>query len=204
MDHVLLMSAPVTRTDTMVGANHDVGNLAHSALAQIADANQSDAFLGIWLQQQRMKVPRPILLARFDQGEFSNERLEQLLDLGFDDAIIGTPTLSLIEKKCAKINGTILRESDRYGRLWLVGNILSRGRRKVKFTNKELALLQVLLEARGEKVPHEQLRVIHGYVAEATSHTIETHMYRIRQRLKSIGLENAIPTRSKGGYQLLL
>ncbi|MES2966469.1 MAG: winged helix-turn-helix domain-containing protein [Patescibacteria group bacterium] len=152
---------------------------------------------------EKKKVPTPVLLARIPEGEFTNDRLEALLDLGFDWYVIGTPSASLVEKICARITKSTVVESCRYGRLKLQGQMFYRDEKSVKLTDKESRLLRTLFEAKGEPVPRAHLMRVHGYKIDANTHTIESHLTRLRKKFRLLGFgEEVISHASKEGYNL--
>ena len=58
---------------------------------------------------------------------------------------------------------------------------------KIHLTEKETAILQHLLRARGQLVSNsELLQEIWGYGKEVTTATLETHIYRLRRKLEGI------------------
>ncbi len=72
----------------------------------------------------------------------------------------------------------------------------------VMLTEKETLLLSCLLDAEGQSVRREEvLQRVWGYSAEADTHTLETHIYRLRAKLKELGLEAMIET-TPDGYAL--
>ena len=72
-----------------------------------------------------------------------------------------------------------------------------------KLTDKEVEILRYLHRARGEIVPREELLThVWGYNESVTTHTLETHIYRIRQKIETnADIANILMTDS-GGYRL--
>ncbi len=55
-----------------------------------------------------------------------------------------------------------------------------------RLTDREFDILKVLLEQRGQPLPREALlQAIWHYHPEADSHTVETHIWRLRQKLEA-------------------
>lgn len=53
-----------------------------------------------------------------------------------------------------------------------------------KLTDKEVEVLKYLYKAKGRIVPKvELLKEVWGYKPDATTHTVETHIYRLRQKI---------------------
>ena len=82
--------------------------------------------------------------------------------------------------------------------------LLTDGRRKVRLTDKETSILKYLYRAGGEPVGREELLAeVWGYNAGVTTHTLETHIYRLRQKVQPPG--DAAPpllVTEAGGYRL--
>jgi DNA-binding response OmpR family regulator len=71
----------------------------------------------------------------------------------------------------------------------------------VRLTELESAILQRLLEADGDVVERERLLAdVWGYSAEANTHTVETHVWRLRQKLGDEAAELLVT--DGGGYRL--
>ncbi len=75
---------------------------------------------------------------------------------------------------------------------------------KVKLTEKETAILRFLYRAGREVVPRDVLLAeVWGYNAHVTTHTLETHIYRLRRKIEPMGATSAILVTEAGGYKLL-
>ena len=75
---------------------------------------------------------------------------------------------------------------------------------KLKLTEKETAILRFLYRA-GQKVVSRDvlLQEVWGYNAAVTTHTLETHVYRLRQKIESNPSSARILVTESGGYKLL-
>ena len=82
--------------------------------------------------------------------------------------------------------------------------LLTDGRRKVRLTDKETSILKYLYRAGGEPVGREELLAeVWGYNAGVTTHTLETHIYRLRQKVQPPGAEApTLLVTEAGGYRL--
>ena len=81
------------------------------------------------------------------------------------------------------------------------GRILSRENEEIKLTDKEAALLNYLYN-QSEPVDKETLlREIWGYGEGISTHTLETHIYRLRQKLETTGI--AFSAANGEGYRLV-
>jgi DNA-binding response OmpR family regulator len=76
--------------------------------------------------------------------------------------------------------------------------------RKVRLTEKETAILRYLYRA-GQKVVTRDilLQEVWGYNAAVTTHTLETHVYRLRQKIEKDPSNARILVTDAGGYKLL-
>lgn len=74
----------------------------------------------------------------------------------------------------------------------------------ISLTDKEAELLAVLLGAAPEAVAKERLlALVWGYGAGVDTHTLETHIYRLRGKLAQLGAAAAEILTSADGYSLL-
>ena len=75
---------------------------------------------------------------------------------------------------------------------------------KVRLTEKETAILKYLYRA-GDKVVSRDtlLGEVWGYNAGVTTHTLETHVYRLRQKIEADPSNATILVTEPGGYRLI-
>jgi DNA-binding response OmpR family regulator len=77
--------------------------------------------------------------------------------------------------------------------------------RKVRLTEKETNILKYLYRAGEKPVPREELLTqVWGYNAEVTTHTLETHIYRLRQKIEAEPSAARLLLTDAGGYRLAL
>jgi len=75
---------------------------------------------------------------------------------------------------------------------------------KVRLTEKETAILRYLYRAGQKAVPRETLlQEVWGYNSGVTTHTLETHIYRLRQKVERDAAAPAILVTDAGGYKLV-
>ena len=68
----------------------------------------------------------------------------------------------------------------------------------------DAAILRFLHRAERQSVPRETLlRDVWGYNANVTTHTLETHIYRLRQKIEDNPAESRLLVTDGGGYKLL-
>ena len=75
---------------------------------------------------------------------------------------------------------------------------------KIRLTEKEASILKFLYRA-GEKVITRDvlLHEVWGYNSGVTTHTLETHIYRLRQKVEKDAAMPAILVTEAGGYKLV-
>ena len=78
------------------------------------------------------------------------------------------------------------------------------GDRKIRLTEKETAILKYLFQA-GETVIGRDvlLNEVWGYDSGVTTHTLETHVYRLRQKIERDPSHAEILITEPGGYRLI-
>ncbi|MDA9975878.1 response regulator transcription factor [Alphaproteobacteria bacterium] len=76
--------------------------------------------------------------------------------------------------------------------------------RKIRLTEKETAILKYLYRTADSMVKREiLLGEVWGYNARVTTHTLETHVYRLRQKIERDPSKVAILVTDPGGYRLV-
>jgi DNA-binding response OmpR family regulator len=76
--------------------------------------------------------------------------------------------------------------------------------KKVRLTEKETAILRFLYRAAQSPVSRETLlQEVWGYNSGVTTHTLETHIYRLRQKIELDAATPAILVTESGGYKLV-
>ena len=82
--------------------------------------------------------------------------------------------------------------------------LLNEAGAKVRLTEKETSILKYLYRA-GEKVVTRDvlLHEVWGYNAGVTTHTLETHIYRLRQKIEKDPSNSELLVTEMGGYKLV-
>ena len=94
---------------------------------------------------------------------------------------------SLIREEANKMNDIIIGNFS----LDVVGRKISLNKINEKLTEKETEILWKLLNKIDHRIPqNELLKEIWGYDESIETRTLETHIYRIRKKLNSIGAKN--------------
>lgn len=73
----------------------------------------------------------------------------------------------------------------------------------IKMTDKEALVLKFLLSRKGEIVTRtDLLRHVWGYSSTANTHTVETHIYRVRKKIGRLLDGKSVIITENGGYRL--
>ena len=76
--------------------------------------------------------------------------------------------------------------------------------KKVRLTEKETNILKFLYRAQSSVVPRDVLlHEVWGYNAGVTTHTLETHIYRLRQKIEPDPSNARLLVTESGGYRLI-
>ena len=76
--------------------------------------------------------------------------------------------------------------------------------KRVRLTEKEAAILKFLYRAGGRPVPRNVLlNDVWGYNSNVTTHTLETHIYRLRQKIEPDPSNARLLVTESGGYRLV-
>ncbi len=87
------------------------------------------------------------------------------------------------------------------------GYILDKNEKKLKkeksfilLTEKEIHLLELFLENKTSIHKDDILKKVWGYADDADTHTVETHIYRLRKKIKENFNDNTFIMNNKEGY----
>ena len=72
----------------------------------------------------------------------------------------------------------------------------------MRLTDKEAAILSHLLAADGVVGRDELLAGVWGYGEGVDTHTVETHVYRLRQKIEDDPAQASVLLTEAGGYRL--
>jgi DNA-binding response OmpR family regulator len=82
--------------------------------------------------------------------------------------------------------------------------LLTEDEKKVRLTEKETNILKFLYRAQDAVVPRDiLLHEVWGYNAGVTTHTLETHIYRLRQKIEPDPSNARLLVTESGGYRLV-
>ena len=83
--------------------------------------------------------------------------------------------------------------------------LLTEDDKKIRLTEKETNILKFLYRATEGVVPRDTLlHEVWGYNASVTTHTLETHIYRLRQKIEPDPSHASLLVTESGGYRLAL
>ena len=75
---------------------------------------------------------------------------------------------------------------------------------KIRLTEKECSILKYLYRATEKVVTRDVLlHEVWGYNAGVTTHTLETHIYRLRQKIEKDPSNSELLVTEMGGYKLV-
>jgi DNA-binding response OmpR family regulator len=75
--------------------------------------------------------------------------------------------------------------------------------RRIRLTDKECAILKFLYRAGGKTVPRAVLLdEVWNYSSAVSTHTLETHIYRLRQKIEADPAQPRLIVTDHGGYRL--
>ncbi|HRE42641.1 MAG TPA: response regulator transcription factor [Terricaulis sp.] len=81
--------------------------------------------------------------------------------------------------------------------------LVDEAEKKIRLTDKETAILRYLYRSGEKPVGREELlREVWGYNANVTTHTLETHIYRLRQKIEPEAQSPKLLITETGGYRL--
>jgi DNA-binding response OmpR family regulator len=76
--------------------------------------------------------------------------------------------------------------------------------KKIRLTEKETAIIKFLYRSGEQSVSRETLlHDVWGYNAGVSTHTLETHIYRLRQKIERDPAQAEIIVTEGGGYKLV-
>ena len=82
--------------------------------------------------------------------------------------------------------------------------LLDENEKKIRLTEKETAILKFLYRAGAKVVGRDTLLAeVWGYNSGVTTHTLETHIYRLRQKIEKDPSNAEILVTETGGYRLM-
>ena len=157
-------------------------------------------------QMRQRGVAAPIIMLTAATGD---EDTVQGLEAGANDYVTKPYKFAIL---LARIRAQLRSHEHSEGAVFRLGSyefrpankiLVDAQQRKIRLTEKETNILKYLYRAGGKPVSREELLTeVWGYNAGVTTHTLETHVYRLRQKIEP-DPTNAKPLLTEaGGYRL--
>ena len=158
------------------------------------------------MRRAGVTVPILMLTAADSEGD-----TVQGLDAGADDYVTKPFRLNVL---LARLRAHLRQSEHRDDAVFAIGPYTfqpsaklmtdANRRKKVRLTEKETAILRYLYHAGDRAIGRATLLgEVWGYNAGVTTHTLETHVYRLRQKIERDPANAEILVTEPGGYRLL-
>ncbi len=157
------------------------------------------------LRAQGVKAPI-IMLTGAAQEE---EQQVQGLDAGANDYVLKPFKFSVL---LARIRAHLRSHEASEDAIYRIGPyefrpamrlLVDPAQKKIRLTDKEASILRYLYRSGEKPVGREELlREVWGYNANVTTHTLETHIYRLRQKIEPDAQSPKLLITETGGYRL--
>ena len=157
------------------------------------------------LRDQGVKAPI-IMLTGAAQEE---EQQVQGLDAGANDYVLKPFKFSVL---LARIRAHLRSHEASEDAVYRIGHyefrpavrlLIDPQEKKIRLTDKEAAILRYLYRSGEKPVGRDELlREVWGYNANVTTHTLETHIYRLRQKIEPDAQSPKLLITETGGYRL--
>jgi DNA-binding response OmpR family regulator len=157
------------------------------------------------LREQGVKAPI-IMLTGAAQEE---EQQVRGLDAGANDYVLKPFKFSVL---LARIRAHLRSHEASEDAVYRIGHyefrpamrlLVDPAQKKIRLTDKEASILRYLYRSGEKPVGREELlREVWGYNANVTTHTLETHIYRLRQKIEPDAQSPKLLITETGGYRL--
>ena len=151
-------------------------------------------------------VAAPIIMLTAATGD---EDTVQGLDAGANDYVTKPYKFAVL---LARIRAQLRTHEQSEGAVFRLGAyefrpankiLVDAHQRKIRLTEKETNILKYLYRAGEKPVSREELLAeVWGYNAGVTTHTLETHVYRLRQKIEADPANARLLLTEAGGYRL--
>ena len=146
----------------------------------------------------KIQIPKIFILDK-NKKKMSNNPFELILKLPINLVQFNKTVVELCKKyefnknSLIQIKGYILDKNER---------ILKKNKISLKITEKETHFIE-MLNHYGKSLSKEYiLKNIWSYSSDADTHTVETHIYRLRQKIQDSFGDNNFITNTSNGYSL--
>ncbi len=203
MTNVLLLSENnVFKEDLINQINHHLSDFnVFEESVETAEVVVVDENLNLIKQQKKEKIKAPIILLT-SKEEISdikpNQIIKKPLDLNeFLDLL--KSSINIFENSddgILEFNCYVLHPASK--------TILNkRNNTEIKLTEKEVAIIKYLYKNKDVVVnKNELIQEVWEYAADVATHTVETHIYRLRQKVEQDNEDAQLICTIEGGYRL--
>jgi len=98
-----------------------------------------------------------------------------------------------VKNSSLKIKGYFLNKNEKK---------LSNSKNSIVLTEKEVQLLELFLNSKKPTSKNKILSSVWNYSSDADTHTVETHIYRLRKKINDIFMDEKFILNNKDGYYL--
>ena len=157
-------------------------------------------------EMRRRGVAAPLLMLTAAAGD---EDTVQGLEAGANDYVTKPYKFAVL---LARIRAQLRSHEHSEGAVFRLGTyefrpankvLVDAQQRKIRLTEKETNILKYLYRAGEKSVSREELLAeVWGYNAGVTTHTLETHVYRLRQKIEADPANARLLLTEAGGYRL--
>ena len=143
-----------------------------------------------------------LVISKTDRKPLPNINITDKNFLGFNDLPLSFKKLiELINIKLIKLKFTQQSKiTIKHYELNLNSKFLSKGNLKLKLTEKEI---EIILYLNSKKIKHnvaDLQKNIWGYAVNMETHTVETHIYRLRKKISDLFKDEQFILSHKNGY----
>jgi len=157
-------------------------------------------------EMRRLGVAAPIIMLT---AAAADEDTVQGLEAGANDYVTKPYKFAVL---LARIRAQLRSHEHSEGAVFRLGSyefrpankvLVDAQQRKIRLTEKETNILKYLYRAGEKPVSREELLAeVWGYNAGVTTHTLETHVYRLRQKIEADPANARLLLTEAGGYRL--
>ena len=175
-----------------IGKNYEksINNMCNAVIIETKVENKN--------LSNKIQIPKIFILDK-NKKKMSNNPFELILKLPINLVQFNKTIVELCKKyefnknSLIQIKGYILDKNER---------ILKKNKISLKITEKETHFIE-MLNHYGKTLSKEYiLKNIWSYSSDADTHTVETHIYRLRQKIQDSFGDNNFITNTSNGYSL--
>ena len=175
-----------------IGKNYEksINNMCNAVIIETKVENKN--------LSNKIQIPKIFILDK-NKKKMSNNPFELVLKLPINLVQFNKTVVELCKKyefnknSLIQIKGYILDKNER---------ILKKNKISLKITEKETHFIE-MLNHYGKTLSKEYiLKNIWSYSSDADTHTVETHIYRLRQKIQDSFGDNNFITNTSNGYSL--